>query len=78
MKNLSSFKSWIHVALDQGTYKTGQRAYNALWFFVEKKKIMATEKWYGFSTSNSSQFSRKLEGNVTLQVHYVISGKLWQ
>lgn len=43
MKNLSSFKSWIHVALDQGTYKTGQRAYNALWFFVGKKKIMATE-----------------------------------
>lgn len=29
-------KNLIHVALDQGTYKTGQRAYNALWFSVEK------------------------------------------
>lgn len=30
------FKSLIHVALDQGTRKTGQRAYKALWFLVEE------------------------------------------
>lgn len=40
-------KNLIHVALDQGTYKTGQRAYNALWFLVEKTNDYGNKVWLG-------------------------------
>jgi hypothetical protein len=59
--------------LDQGTYKTGQRAYNSLWFFVEKK-IMATKSNVFFKqiiAYNSVGSDKEI-----LQVHYVIVGKL--
>lgn len=70
MKNLSIFKSWIHVALDQGTYKTGQRAYNALWFFVGgKKKVMATEKWWGFKQVIAHNSVGSWKKNVTSSLH---------
>jgi len=41
------FKSLIHVALGQGTYKTGQRAYKALWFLVEETNDYGNKEWLG-------------------------------
>lgn len=38
------FKSLIHVVLDQGTHKTGQRAYKALWFLVEETEWLLQQR----------------------------------